>query len=276
MATVRLNHRAEVIMTGAILRPRPAVRGWCGGKLLTHWGCGVSQSSAFPELRGQGCVRRLRRDRWRAAEPSEGAAGDTDLDRLRRRVDDRRAAVASRAVEELVLAHVAGEGTQRPDGIWGDAPLFVRFAARDDVPAKERAVVTADIAYALAVIYLVGLGVARTDPLSSQARWIAELAELGYRADEDSIPARSSLGLARLIQDRPEDARAVVFRVTIVSVLTRDHAHALAIRGFAEIELGDIAQARRLATAAARVGADQILTRALLQRLRMIPQGALT
>src|SRR5262249_32759379 len=119
--------------------------------------------------------------------------------------------------------------------------------------------------------YLVGLGVARTDPSSSRARWIAELAELGYRADEDSIPARSSLGLARLIQDRPEDARAAVFRVTIVSVLTRDHAHALAVRGF-----GDIAQARRLAVAAARVGADQILTRALLQRMRMIPQDALT
>jgi hypothetical protein len=144
------------------------------------------------------------------------------------------------------------------------------------VPAKERAAAAADIAHVLAVIYLVELGIAHADPASSQARWIAELAELGYRADEDSIPARSSLGLARLIQDRPEEARAAVFRITIVPLLTPDHALALAVRGFAEIELGDIAQARRLARAAARVGADQVLTRALLQRLRMAPQDALT
>jgi len=195
---------------------------------------------------------------------------------MRTRVGDRRAGVATRAVEELVRAHIAGEGTPRPDGMWGDAPLFARFAARDDVPAKDRAVAAADIAYVLAVLYLVDLGIARTDPSSSQARWIAELAELGYRADEDSIPARSSLGLARLIQDRPEEARSAVFRVTIVPVLTPDHALALAVRGFAEIELGNIAQARRLARAAARVGADRFLTRALLQRLRMIPQDALT
>ena len=236
----------------------------------------MPQWSAFPELRGQACVRRLWGDRRHATEPSEAAADDTDLDRLRIQASDRRAAVATRAVEELVRAHIAGEGTKRPDGIWDDAPLFVRFAARKDVPPRERAIAAADISYALAVIYLVELGIAHPDPSSSQARWIAELAELGYRADEDSIPARSSLGLARLIQDRPEEARAAVFRITVVSVLTRDHALALAVRGFAEIGLGDIAQARRLAGAAARVGADEVLTRALLQRLRQIPQDALT
>lgn len=228
-----------------------------------------------PELRGQRRVRRMRRERGNAAEPSGAAADEADLDRLRRQAGDRRAAVARRAVEALVRAHVAGEGTQRSGEIWHDAPLFVRFAARDDVPARVRAAVAADIAYALAVVYLVELGTARTDPSSSQARWIAEVAELGYHADEDSIQARSSLGLARLVQDRPAEARAVVFRLTIRAVLTRDHALALTVRGFAEIELGDSAQARRLAKAAARVAPDQILTRALLRRLRMIPQNAL-
>lgn len=216
-------------------------------------------------------MRRPWRDTWNSAEPAD----DRDLDRLRAKAEDRRPSVALRAVQALARAHVASDDTKQADGIWGDAPLFVRFASRTDVPAKARAVVAADIAYALAVIYLVALGIAQTDPASPEALCIAELAELGHRADEDSISARSALGLARLIQDRPAEARSAVFPATIVSVLTRDHALALAVRGFAEIALGDIQQARRLANAAARVAPDHFLTRALLQRISLIPQNAL-
>lgn len=168
-------------------------------------------------------MRRPWRDTWNSAEPAD----DRDLDRLRAKAEDRRPAVALRAVQALARAHVASEDTKQADAIWGDAPLFVKFATRTDVPAKARAVVVADIAYTLAVLYLVALGM------------------------------------------------SAIFPATIVSVLTRDHALALAVRGFAEIALGDIQQARRLANAADRVAPDHFLTRALLQRIRMIPQNSL-
>ena len=140
----------------------------------------------------------------------------------------------------------------RWDDGWQDFDVVARFAARGDLSADVRAKVGGQYSLSLALAHLVAGPGEPTDPDSPNVRRMEQLAELALAANHESLPARTAVGLVRIIQDRPVEARALLTdAASTASPAAR--ARAYAVRGIAEIELGDLDQARGLATLARRV-----------------------
>jgi len=88
---------------------------------------------------------------------------------------------------------------------------------------------------------------------------IAEIAEYAYARAPERVEARISLALVRVFQDRPADARKLLVGVDDPATRSRARVNAYAVRAIAEVELGDVAQARRLIDAASHLDATSTL-----------------
>ena len=137
----------------------------------------------------------------------------------------------------------------RWDDGWQDFDVVARFAARGDLSADVRAKVGGQYSLSLALAHLVVGPGEPTDPDSPNVRRMAQLAELALAANRESLPARTAVGLVRIIQDRPVEARALLTDVAS-NAPPAVRARAYAVRGIAEIERGDLAPARGRATLA--------------------------
>src|SRR5262249_10356267 len=140
---------------------------------------------------------------------------------------------------------------------WQDADVVAAFAARPDIAPDARAGVAGNYALALALSHLRSLGPGVvTDPDSPAVARIADLAALASAADAALLVARTSLGLARVLQDRAGEARAVLIDVP-AHEKPELRSRAYAVRGIAEARLGDLDQALRLAAGARRTSPDE-------------------
>ena len=172
-------------------------------------------------------------------------------------VEDRSPQVAVAAMADLLRCR------PRWDDGWQDFDVVARFAVRSDLPADVRAKVSGQYALSLALSHLVMVGPGEpTDPDSPNVRRMAQLAELALAAHRESLPARTAVGLVRIIQDRAAETRAVLGDVAS-NASPALQARAYAVRGIAETGLGDLDQARRLATLARRISPDDALVKLL-------------
>lgn len=189
--------------------------------------------------------------------PRISSASTDRLDRLRAATHDPRPELALAALVELI------KGRRRHDDGWTDADAVARIAARPDVAGDVRAVVSGNYALALALGHVGRMPPGESvDPGSTEVRRIAELAELARAANRDSLVARTALGMARVLQDRPAEARAVL--VDVPSMEQAGHrARAFAVRAMAESALGATADAARLAATARQLAPEETAVRVL-------------
>jgi hypothetical protein len=172
-------------------------------------------------------------------------------------VEDRSPEVAVAAMADLL------RWRPRWDDGWQDFDVVARFAVRSDLSADVRAKVSGQYSLSLALAHLVTVGPGEpTDPDSPNVRRMALLAELALEAHRESLPARTAVGLVRIIQDRPAEARAVL-RDVASNASPAVQARAHAVRGIAETVLGDLDQARGMATLARRTSPDDALVKLL-------------
>jgi Zn-dependent protease len=166
---------------------------------------------------------------------------------------------------EIAVAAMTELLRRRPrwDDGWQDFEVVERFAARPDLPADVRAQVAGQYALSLALAHVVSLGPSGpTAPDSPEVRRMTQLAELALAADPQALPARTALGLVRVVQHRAAEARTVLVDVpTNASPVAR--ARACAVLGIAETELGDLDQARELAALARRNAPDDSVVKLL-------------
>lgn len=175
---------------------------------------------------------------------------------VRALVDDPRPEMASAAMKELFRTRPRGD-----DG-WNDAEAVTSFVARRDVPGEERAAIAGNYALSLALSHAAARRSLDTIPASNAPvpDRIVELAEAAREAHSESLQAGAALGLARIMQGRPHDARACLGDVE--SPNPDDvRARAMAVRSIAEGQLGDDAAANRLLDAAQDVLAQDPVVR---------------
>jgi Zn-dependent protease len=174
---------------------------------------------------------------------------------LRSAVTDPRPEIAVAGMRELLRAR------PRDDNGWQDLETVAAFTTRTDIAAVTRARVAGNYALALGTSYLRALPDGQvTDPEAPDIARIADLAQLAVAADPESLAARTSLGLVRILQDRPGEARTALIDVP-PDEQPALRARAYAVRGIAEARLGDLDQARRLAAATRRTSPDEPLSR---------------
>jgi hypothetical protein len=172
--------------------------------------------------------------------PGRISAGLDRRAQLRASVDDPRADVAVAAMAALVRSTPRGS-----DG-WADVAVMEAFGSRGDVAGDQRAAYVGNHALALGLALVKQLRTKEANGRqSAQLHRVAELAELAYAADRHSAQARAALGLVRVLQNQPVEARSVVVDVSpSASPVLR--ARALAVRVLAELQLGEYDEAARL------------------------------
>jgi RimJ/RimL family protein N-acetyltransferase len=164
---------------------------------------------------------------------------------------DPRPEVAANALTQLVRH--APEDENGIARLWEYAPLLEQLATRADMAARSRSIGAGAVAIMLGAD-LVRAGTA-PDPESPRAATIARLAEAARAADPHTLAASCALGLARLIQKRPKEAQAALVAAPATGA-RQNLAIAYAVRGLVEKELGDPAEARRLANEASRMAPE--------------------
>lgn len=179
-----------------------------------------------------------------------GTYGQLDLGQA---LADPRPEVAAKALALLVRHAPEDEnGTAR---VWEYAPLLEQVAGRADVAPRLRSTGVGALAVTLGTD-LVYRHDTRPDPASEQVATIARLAEAARAADPSTLAASCALGLARLMQKRPKEARATLEAATTTGAGDTAIAVTFAVRGMVEKELGDAAVARRLAETATRLAPE--------------------
>lgn len=155
-----------------------------------------------------------------------------------------------------------------------DEPLFLELAASNRVTAK----VATLLEWSVAWMHLMTLfdqhfkekRAGELDPV--KVAEIAAMAEAGYARDPESLRMRYLLSLIRTLQDRPEEGRALLVNVAADRLPARERVNLLSIRALAEVELGDVPQARRLAEATRREGGDSSLLKLALHVIERAEQ----
>ena len=177
-----------------------------------------------------------------AAEDSAREAAE--LRRLRTRVD-------AGGPDALRAAPALLEGSIRAQELGADADRLLALARRPSTGPELSGLLAARVAEAQAIGLIqdtLRRG-ARPDP--ALVRPIAETAEFAYRLAPQRAQARTSVALARLLADRPAEARNFLVGLNTAATDVRSRVNVAAVRALAEIELGDVAQARRLVDRAA-------------------------
>jgi hypothetical protein len=174
---------------------------------------------------------------------------------LRSTISDPRPEMAVAGMRELLRTR------PRNDDGWQDLETVAAFTTRTDIAAATRARVAGNYALALGTSYLRSLPDDQVaDPDAADIARIVDLAQLAATADPESLAVRTSLGLVRILQDRPREARTALIDIPS-SEQPALRARAYAVRGIAETKLGDLDQALRLAAAARRTSPDEPLSR---------------
>lgn len=204
-----------------------------------------------------------------AAEIAPDATGDPALsdeefERVRAALGDPRHQIAVVAAQRLrawlagCAVGIDGEAeaarTESISRFRAIAPEVETFASRSEPPLDERASTVVFVAYLLAWAQLNHNAGSPIDPGSPDVDRIARLAESGRRLRPEGQSTRNLLALARLFQDRPAEARALLLHSAAEASEPDERlaSDADVIRGLAECELGDVAQARRLLESARR------------------------
>ena len=191
-----------------------------------------------------------------------------DRDRLRQLVEAGPPAEAARAATQLIRL-IARED---PTALAAEAPRLLQFTRRPDVAARDVVIVGTGTADALGAMLLGSAALSRQQPDPSLVALANDLAEAGFAAMPDHLPARNALALARLMAERYEDVRSLYTARFAASLDVKANAIGQAIRACAEAQLGDVAQAARLVAAAERVDPANLLvriSRALVQRAQL-------
>jgi hypothetical protein len=172
------------------------------------------------------------------------------LDLLRDRLVDPRPRIAGRAARRLTDLIKRMPYGERTDVLKADAAGLVEVARLPGLAPDLRGPLARDLAFLLTYQYLVAMNGTPTDPTDPQCLLIVELAESACSTTVPAdLPARASLALARLLQDQPAQARALLADAA-VSDVPWWRGSAQAIHAIAEIELCDLVEARRLLDAA--------------------------
>ena len=185
-----------------------------------------------------------------SAERAIMQADAGSLDLLRDRLVDPRPRIAGRAAGRLTDLIKRMPYGERADVLKADAAGLVEVARLPGLTPDLRGPLARDLAFLLTYQYLAAMNGTPTDPTDSQCLLIVELAESACSTTVPAdLPARASLALARLLQDQPAQARALLADAAVSDApWWRGSAHA--IHAIAEIELCDLVEARRLLDAA--------------------------
>jgi hypothetical protein len=179
-----------------------------------------------------------------AGAPSGHAA--PELDQLRARVD----AGGSEAVRAALALLERG---LRAGDLAADADRLLAVARRPSTRPEVAGLIAAQVAETRAYQLLQVCLPAGVRPDPGRVRPIVEAAEFAYHRAPQRAQARTSVALARLLADRPTEARNFLVGLNTAAMDVRARVNVAAVRVFAALELGDVAQARRVVDAASRV-----------------------
>jgi hypothetical protein len=230
------------------------------GALALQWA--FRPASQLERVRLARDVETYRTDRGKVA--GDPGLSDEEFEQLRGTLGDPRNQIASVAIGRMLIWLVASvrafEGETDPAlsdfarRARATAPEVGNFAARAEPPLNLRSSAAVTMAYVLIWLYLKELAGSPADPTSPQMVQLVALAEQAWRLQPEKQVTRNALGLARLLQNRPADTRALLMNMADngEAIDEEVRSDADAIRGLAECELGDLAQAQRLLASARR------------------------
>jgi hypothetical protein len=176
---------------------------------------------------------------------AEDTADQTaELHSLRVRVD-------AGGPDSLRAAPALLERSIRAQELNADADRLLALARRPSTGPELAGLLAARVAEAQAIGLIQDVLRCGTQPDPGLVRVVAETAEFAYRRAPQRVQARTSVALARLLADRPAEARNFLVGLNTAAADVRSRVNVAAVRAFAEIELGDVTQARRLVDRAA-------------------------
>jgi hypothetical protein len=184
-----------------------------------------------------------------AQEPAATEPAATEPDQLRARVDAGGPEAARAALALL-------ERGLRDGDLEADADRLLALARRPSTRPELAGLIAAQVAEARACRLLQACLPAGVRPDPGRVGPIVETAEFAYHRAPQRVQARMSVALARLLADRPTEARNFLVGLNTAAVDVRARVNVAAVRAFAALEMGDVAQARRLVDAASRVDAE--------------------
>lgn len=231
------------------------------GALAIRWGLRAGHQLELVEL--------AREVQAYALEVSPSATGDTDLseemfERVRVGLADPRPEIAVVAAHRLLVwlfgaIELPSEERERARSEFARrarviAPELVGFASRPEPAVDLRLSALRLLTHVLIRQYLRDSAGRPADPESPEVLQIARAAEVEWRLRPEAQLTRNHLGLARLLQHRPAEARTLLLHSADLDPAADEGvlSDAEAIRGLAECYLGDVAQARRLLDASRR------------------------
>lgn len=182
------------------------------------------------------------------APTGELAQEAAELHRLRARVDAG-GPDAPRAAPALLERSIRGHEL----GV--DADRLLALARRPSTGPELAGLLAARVAEAQAIGLIQDTLRTGTQPDPDLVRPIAETAEFAYRRTPQRVHARTGVALARLLAGRPAEARNFLVGLNAAAADVPSRVTVAAVRAFAEIQLGDVAQARRLVDRAALLDA---------------------
>ena len=172
-----------------------------------------------------------------------------DLKVLRAMVDSPYQAVAARAAPVLLSATAKAGRSE----FGTDAARLIAATRNPRLTAAAAADLASRIAWFQSNMLIVDMIATQTDSreLDGLAS-TAATAEYGFAQDPTHPVARYALALVRVMQDQPRAARELLILTDLDALRAVDRANTLLVRALAEVELRDLAQARRLVNAARR------------------------
>ena len=149
--------------------------------------------------------------------------------------------VASRA-SALLLLSVA----ERREAFDAEVLQLIRAAQSANLQPRARIFLLWSIAWTRCLYMLQDFARTQRQPEPGLVAQTAALAEAGFRLDPNSYRTRKALAFVRCVQDRDREARDLLITAPIEQLKPTLRSDVLAIRALAELQMKDIAQARRL------------------------------
>lgn len=143
------------------------------------------------------------------------------------------------------------QGSSPATELWlNTAPTVLAFATRADEPDQIRAAAASLFAQCLTILYVQDVD-DDVNATSGIPDLVTLLAECAWKITPDSLPHTTSLALALILQERSDEARRLLRDAADDPTAdNEDRGRAQAVRGLAELDSGDLHEARRLAVAA--------------------------
>ncbi|HEY4453103.1 MAG TPA: hypothetical protein VGN81_02225 [Pseudonocardiaceae bacterium] len=135
-----------------------------------------------------------------------------------------------------------------------DQSWLAGLAESDAVTEPAAGVLAAAVAWTRLIALLTEAVRTKQEPDAAAVAAIAPLAELGLARNRAAMPCRIALALVRVLQQRPAEARNLLIDVAHERIPDAVRANLFAVRALAEVDLGDLAQARRLIQTAPESG----------------------